>query len=141
VELVDLEIPIFAVGTERDHVSPWRSVYKLHLLTGAEISFPLTSGRHNSRIISEPGHAGRHYRFSTRSKDAPYLSPDTWLAQTPVRDGSWRPCWQQWLVAHSSETIWPPAFGDARSISRRPVQRDGGSVCHRNQCNSSQGGS
>jgi len=54
VELVDLEIPIFAVGTERDHVSPWRSVYKLHLLTGAEISFPLTSGGHNSRIISEP---------------------------------------------------------------------------------------
>lgn len=64
-------------------------------------------------------HAGRHYRFSTRSKDAPYPSPDTWFAQTPVRDGSWRPCWQQWLVAHSSETILPPAFGDARPISRR----------------------
>jgi len=69
--LADLELPVFLVGTERDHVSPWRSVYKLHRLTGTEISFLLSSGGHNAGIVSEPGHAGRHHRFSMRRAGAP----------------------------------------------------------------------
>jgi polyhydroxyalkanoate synthase len=27
---------LFVVGTARNHVSPWRSVYKIHLLADAE---------------------------------------------------------------------------------------------------------
>jgi polyhydroxyalkanoate synthase len=110
VALAGLKLPMFVVGTERDHVSPWRSVYKLHLLSSAEISFVLTSGGHNAGIVSEPGHAGRRYRFSTRVKDAPYRDPDEWLAQAPVHQGSWWPRWQHWLAEHSGERIVPRAL-------------------------------
>ncbi|SIT39995.1 Poly(3-hydroxybutyrate) polymerase [Paraburkholderia ribeironis] len=105
VALADVRLPTFVVGTERDHVSPWRSVYKLHLMSNAEISFLLTSGGHNAGIISEPGHPGRRYRFSTRRKNAPYLDPDEWYAQAVVHEGSWWPRWQHWLMAHSGEKI------------------------------------
>ncbi len=108
VALADLDLPMFVVGTERDHVSPWPSVYKLHLLTRAEISFLLSSGGHNAGIVSEPGHEGRHYRCSTRGEGAAYLSPGEWFAKTPVSEGSWWPCWQHWLAAHSAEKIAPP---------------------------------
>lgn len=120
VSLADLKQPIFIIGTERDHVSPWRSVYKLHLLTRTEISFLLTSGGHNAGIVSEPGHAGRRYRFSTRPKDGPSLNPNEWFAQTPVCEGSWWPCWHQWLAAHSSEKCAPPVLGGGTVLEDAP---------------------
>lgn len=30
VSLTDLRMPLFAVGTDKDHVSPWQSFYKRH---------------------------------------------------------------------------------------------------------------
>lgn len=120
VALSDLKLPTFVVGTERDHVSPWRSVYKIHLQTSTEIRFLLTSGGHNAGIISEPGHAGRHYRCRTRPKDGPYLSPTEWFNCTPVCEGSWWPQWQQWLAHHSSGTALPPVIGAGTVLTEAP---------------------
>jgi polyhydroxyalkanoate synthase len=95
----------------RDHVAPWRSVYKIHLLTDTEVTFLLTSGGHNAGIVSEPGHPGRTYQVLTRASDAPYFDPDRWLATAPRRDGSWWPEWLKWLEAQSGEPVAPPAMG------------------------------
>ncbi|WP_310035221.1 PHA/PHB synthase family protein [Paraburkholderia graminis] len=104
VALSDIEAPMFVVGTERDHVSPWRSVYQLHLLTHNPVTFLLTAGGHNAGIVSEPGHAGRYYRCATRARGAPYRSRDNFLQTTPV-DGSWWLCWNRWLRDQSSAEV------------------------------------
>jgi polyhydroxyalkanoate synthase len=114
VVLTDIRIPVFTVATIRDHVSPWRSVYKIHLLTDTEITFLLASGGHNAGIVSEPGHAGRSYRVLRRRHDARYLDPDTWQASAPRHDGSWWPAWQRWLASHSGRKIVPPQTGSPR---------------------------
>jgi polyhydroxyalkanoate synthase len=102
VALGDIDMPAFVVGTERDHVSPWRSVYKLHLFTHNPLTFVLTSGGHNAGIVSEPGHAGRHYRCATREQGESYRSPDEFVGRAAVTEGSWWPCWSTWLHGHSS---------------------------------------
>ncbi len=113
VAISDIRSPIFAVGTERDHVAPWRSVYKFDLLTDTDVTFCLTNGGHNAGIVSEPGHPGRRYRIATKLEGDRYRDPDTWLAETPQTSGSWWPAWTTWLDQHSSVVCAPPPMGAA----------------------------
>jgi polyhydroxyalkanoate synthase len=107
VSLADIRQPIFAVGTEKDHVSPWRSVYKLHRLTQTELSFVLTNGGHNAGIVSEPGHPQRHFALLTRRPGDPMRDPDAWQALAPRHEGSWWTAWHDWLLSHGSRTPVP----------------------------------
>jgi polyhydroxyalkanoate synthase len=111
IALSDIRAPIFAVGTLRDHVAPWRSVFKIHLLTDTEVTFLLTSGGHNAGIVSEPGHPGRSYQVLTRGSTDAYLDPERWLATAPRHDGSWWPEWVTWLEARAGAPVAPPALG------------------------------
>ncbi len=112
VALQNIRVPIFVVGTERDHVAPWRSVYKIHYLTDTEISFALTSGGHNVGIVNPPDHHQQHYRLAVKEACDTCLSADEWRAAAPLHAGSWWPAWQHWLVLHSSaERVPPPAMG------------------------------
>ncbi|MDO5087091.1 MAG: alpha/beta fold hydrolase [Comamonadaceae bacterium] len=121
ISLGDLRMPVFAVGTQRDHVSPWRSVYKLHrLMADAEVTFALTSGGHNAGIISEPGHPRRHYQLAVRPASAPWQSADEWAATAPRHEGSWWPAWQQWLAARSSAPMPAQAIRAASALGDAP---------------------
>ena len=111
VAIEEIRVPIFAVSTQTDHVAPWRSVFKIQLLTQTEVTFVLTSGGHNAGIVSEPGHPHRTYRIATRKEGAVYRDPDRWMTETPVSDGSWWPEWQAWLAARSGARVPPPAIG------------------------------
>jgi polyhydroxyalkanoate synthase len=113
VALSDIRLPIFAVSTTTDHVAPWRSVHKIHLLTDADVTFALTSGGHNVGIVNPPGHPGRSYRIAHRPEDGRYLDPDAWLAAAAERQGSWWPAWTTWLGEHSGEAEAPPPMGAA----------------------------
>ena len=111
--LQNIRLPMFVVGTERDHVAPWKSVYKIHQFTDAEITFALTSGGHNAGIVSPPGHPRRQYRIGVHDRDAPLLSAGEWLdAHDPV-PGSWWTAWGDWLTAQSGAMVSPPAMGTA----------------------------
>jgi polyhydroxyalkanoate synthase len=113
VALTDIRVPIFSVGTLTDHVAPWRSAYKIHLLTDTEITFLLTNGGHNAGVVSPPGKANRRYQLSTRSHHASYIDPETWVSSMPVHEGSWWPAWGHWLAARSGDMAPPPAMGKA----------------------------
>ena len=105
VHLDDIRAPLFVVGTVKDHVSPWHSVFKIQRLTHTDISFVLTSGGHNAGIVSEPGHAGRKYQMQCLCKDDATLAADDWHRQAPRFEGSWWPAWHQWLEQAGSGRV------------------------------------
>ena len=120
IALRDIRVPVFAVGTVKDHVAPWRSVYKIHHLVSADVTFALTNGGHNAGIVSEPGHRGRYHHLLTTPADHPWRTPDEWLAAAPRLEGSWWPSWSAWLKQRGSGQEVParqppqdPALGSA----------------------------
>ena len=113
VALHDIRVPIFAVGAQRDHVAPWRSTHKIHLLTDAEVTYLLASGGHNAGIIAEPGNAFARYQVLTRGADEQYVDPDEWAGIAARKEGSWWLEWVAWLAARSSEPAAPPPMGEA----------------------------
>jgi polyhydroxyalkanoate synthase len=113
VALRDIRTPIFALGTAKDHVAPWRSVYKITLLTRSEVTFALVSGGHNAGVVSEPGHKNRDFRMLTMPADGVTVDPDSFLARADTHGGSWWPEWHRWLAERSSPCEPPPAPRDA----------------------------
>ncbi len=113
VSLRDIRIPVFGVGTESDHIAPWTSVFKIHALGHADVTFALTNGGHNAGVISEPGHPRRHFRLHTTRDQDPALTPEDWIAVAELQEGSWWPAWAAWLAARSGEKIKPPKMSGA----------------------------
>lgn len=111
----DISAPLFSVGTVKDHISPWKSVYKIHLLTNANITFVLASGGHNMGVISEPGHPKGNYQLRKADQDSIFLAPEMWQKETPSVQGSWWIAWQDWLIDHSNpKKVTPPSLGSKR---------------------------
>ncbi|MES2317146.1 MAG: alpha/beta fold hydrolase [Pseudomonadota bacterium] len=113
IALADLRLPLFGVATMADHVSPWRSVHKIHLLSQCEVQFVLTSGGHNAGIVSEPGHAGRHYYTALHPRGGCYTDPERWVETAEERDGSWWEEWLRWL-----ERVSPGPQVPARQVEQ-----------------------
>ena len=111
VVLSDIRAPIFAVTTEADHVAPWRSVYKINLVSDTDVTFVLTSGGHNAGVVSEPGHRHRYFRVLDRLSGEMYVDPDTWYLNNPSTDGSWWPVRAEWLEHRSAGRAAAPARG------------------------------
>lgn len=111
IALADIRVPIFCVGTVRDHVAPWRSTYKINFLTNSDVTYVLTSGGHNVGIVSPPGLQVYSFQVLNMRVDEPYIDPDTYEARAERKEGSWWIEWVDWLTGHSGKLGELPPIG------------------------------
>ncbi|KRR14714.1 poly-beta-hydroxybutyrate polymerase [Bradyrhizobium jicamae] len=130
ISLSDIHTPIFVVGTVRDHVAPWKSVYKIHYQVDADVTFVLASGGHNAGIVAPPGEEGHTYRIRTKAADARYVGPDEWRTMVRAVEGSWWPEWTKWLSGRSGEPSGPPRMGTKATQAAHLPEAPGDYVRH-----------
>jgi polyhydroxyalkanoate synthase len=111
ISLRDIRVPLFAVSTISDHVAPWRSVYKIQMLTDADVTFVLSNGGHNAGIVNPPGRPHSRHQIATHKETEAYIDPDAWQTAAVHHERSWWPCWLEWLDRQSPERSALPAMG------------------------------
>lgn len=101
LDVSKIDIPVFFLATQKDHIAPWQSTYQgFHLLSGPK-RYVLGGSGHIAGIIIPPGND--KYGFYTNPVNAAH--PEEWMSQSEYHKGSWWPEWVTWLKAYSGQTV------------------------------------
>ncbi|MGH8600716.1 MAG: PHA/PHB synthase family protein, partial [Burkholderiales bacterium] len=102
IDLSRLDIPAYAVAASEDHIVPWRSAYASARLLPGTVRFVLAASGHVAGIINPASSARRSYRAAP---DGLPENPESWLAASESRPGSWWADWSAWSAAHGGRRV------------------------------------
>jgi len=98
---------IYAVGTQQDHIVPWKSAWRISQLVSGPARFVLGGSGHIAGIINPPS-KGRGYWTNEKA----VKSAEEWFEGAERHSGSWWLDWLEWLKPRSGEQVAPPAVGN-----------------------------
>lgn len=113
IDLGRIRQDIYAVGTQQDHIVPWKSAWQIARLVNSPVRFALGGSGHIAGIINPPTKSKGYW-----TNDRPVASADEWFESAEHYAGSWWTDWLEWLQTHSGEQVTPPAMG---SQSHPPI--------------------
>jgi polyhydroxyalkanoate synthase len=103
LKISDLNVPLFAVACETDHIANWQDSYRGVALMGSkDKTFVLSESGHIAGIINPP--SKKKYGHYTNDAGTKLTSAD-WLESATYNEGSWWPRWEQWLAARSGKQV------------------------------------
>lgn len=114
LDMSNIHTPTFFVGTQKDHIAPWKTTYLGYQLMRGPKRFILGGSGHIAGIITPPGNEKYGYYSNTRAPK----NPEKWLSKADHHTGSWWPEWLNWLKKKSGILINAPNFND---LSLQPI--------------------
>ncbi|SDE50619.1 PHA/PHB synthase family protein [Limimaricola pyoseonensis] len=100
--LGDVDLPIFAVACESDHIAAWDASWRgIDKMGSKDKTFVLSGSGHIAGIVNPP--AKKKYGYWTNGAAA--STPEDWKAGAEKHEGSWWPHWIDWLSSRSGELV------------------------------------
>ncbi|WP_424984761.1 PHA/PHB synthase family protein [Microbulbifer sp. S227A] len=102
LRISDVDVPLFAVTCETDHIAAWKDCYRGVQMMGS---------RSKEFIVSESGHIAGIVNPPSKNKYGHYtnsdlkLSDTDWMSGAQRHDGSWWPRWESWLKKRSGKQV------------------------------------
>jgi polyhydroxyalkanoate synthase len=112
IDLGRIRQPLYVLGAEADHITPWRGTYLTTQSVGGETRYTLSSSGHIAGIVNPPGNAKAGYWTGPARRG---LSADDWRAGAEQVKGSWWDHWVTWAAARSGAMVAPPRLPEGES--------------------------
>ncbi len=117
--LDDVDLPLFAVTCETDHIAAWKDCYRGVQQMGS---------KDKTFILSESGHIAGIVNPPTKMKYGHYTNADlshdhrAWRDTAEKHAGSWWPRWHDWLSGFSGKKVAPrvPGQGGRHILGAAP---------------------
>ena len=95
LDLSKVNQPVYIVGTEQDHITPWKSAFRTCNLLSGPVRFVLATSGHILGVLSPPvDPPKRRYWVSDIQGQT---SAENWINNTEKVPGSWWMDWVNWL--------------------------------------------
>ena len=104
VDLSTIDCPTFIYASQEDHIVPWESAYVSRQLLGGKTTFVLGASGHIAGVINPPSKKKRCYWVNAAN---PKNSQD-WFDKAKRVEGSWWPCWAEWLSQYTDGQVSAP---------------------------------
>lgn len=109
IDLGRITEPLYAVGTEQDHITPWKESFKIGSLVNSQVRYVLATSGHILGIVSPPVDPPKRRYWAGNLNGN--VNPDAWLAKTKKVPGSWWTDWVAWLRPNCGDKKAPPPLG------------------------------
>ena len=95
VDLGRIETPLYMIGTEQDHIAPWKETFKLCGIMKGPVRYVLATSGHILGILSPPVNPPKRKYWAGDATGQ--TDPEAWRAGQDKVAGSWWEDWVKWL--------------------------------------------
>ncbi len=106
IDLRRIVQPLYAVGSDEDHITPWRSTFKTCTLVGGPARYALSTSGHILGIINPPVNPPKRAYWAGDWNGE--TDGKAWRGQHRQVAGSWWQDWTRWLAQHCGPLQAPP---------------------------------
>jgi polyhydroxyalkanoate synthase len=111
IDLGRITQPLYAVGAEQDHITPWKETFKTCRLVKGPVRYVLATSGHIVGIINPPvDPPKRRYWVGEASGQT---DPEAWREGIEKQLGSWWENWWEWLREQCGPLQAPPSMGNS----------------------------
>jgi polyhydroxyalkanoate synthase len=109
IDLGRIAQPLYVVGTEQDHITPWPSTFRICQRVKGPVRYVLATSGHIMGILSPPVQPPkrRYWAGDATACD----DPQAWRESVEKVAGSWWNDWADWLKSRCGERLAPPSLG------------------------------
>jgi polyhydroxyalkanoate synthase len=121
LDLSQIQDDLYFVSAEKDHIAPWKAVYRSARLPGGAVRFVLSNSGHIAGVVNPPSPKSKHWVDDSGSLPE---DPQAWRDQAREVAKSWWEDWTPWIEQRAGDQQKPPPMG---STAHPPLEDAPGS--------------